>query len=426
MTHIRSVIQDLIDRRLWPVALLLVAAVVATPILLGGGSDAGDDIVSVPPAPKTDQPADAVVAAIDARAGARVVRGGKGPDPFRKVTGKAGTGTPSVPATDEGGNVPIDVSPGGGAAPSGPPSGPDGSGGIPTPDVVPAPNGPGTPTTPRSPSTPSQYDESAAVNLRFGQTGAVKSLRGVAAFTPLPSAQDPFFVFEGVLRGTNLARFLVSEKVTATGDGKCRPKPTNCQVIDLQPGDSQYFDLKTDDGRSLQYQLDYVSKSKLSAKGKILLVKRSSYSARVRFGRTSAPAPARRLGRLAALGGSTKPVAQYLGVSSDRGAAVFALAPGTRLVSKEFCLDGGACRTIALARGASAVVSRGGVNHGIRVMTIERRQAKSDKLARLARHSASDTGRTVLRRMLADGPTAASIGKLRYSPVLGTVSRVKP
>src|SRR3954468_24628166 len=40
MSAVRNIFNDLVDRRLWPVALALLAALVAVPVMLGGGSSA--------------------------------------------------------------------------------------------------------------------------------------------------------------------------------------------------------------------------------------------------------------------------------------------------------------------------------------------------------------------------------------------------
>ena len=54
MTVVRSIFRDLVDRRLWPVAVALVAALVAVPLLLGrgdaGATDAGPRTAPLPPA----------------------------------------------------------------------------------------------------------------------------------------------------------------------------------------------------------------------------------------------------------------------------------------------------------------------------------------------------------------------------------------
>jgi hypothetical protein len=42
--------------------------------------------------------------------------------------------------------------------------------------------------------------------------------------------------------------FLVSSDAKATGDGKCRPSKRDCQTIELQPGDTEYFDVAAPDG----------------------------------------------------------------------------------------------------------------------------------------------------------------------------------
>ena len=47
MSFLKNVLHDLVEKRLWPVAIALVAALVAVPIVLGGSSSSAD-------APATD------------------------------------------------------------------------------------------------------------------------------------------------------------------------------------------------------------------------------------------------------------------------------------------------------------------------------------------------------------------------------------
>jgi len=52
MTFARNLIRDLVERRLWPLALLLVVAIVAIPLAFAGGDGAstGDDALALAPA----------------------------------------------------------------------------------------------------------------------------------------------------------------------------------------------------------------------------------------------------------------------------------------------------------------------------------------------------------------------------------------
>ena len=81
-------------------------------------------------------------------------------------------------------------------------------------------------------------------------------LRDVPRLTPLPSADNPFFVFLGVLEDRETLVFLLSSDVTATGDGKCRPSSKSCQTIELKTGDTEFFDFAQEDGTVIQYQMD--------------------------------------------------------------------------------------------------------------------------------------------------------------------------
>ena len=49
MSILRNLLADLVEKRLWPVAVVLAGALVAVPFLLGGGGDAGTaDVAAIP------------------------------------------------------------------------------------------------------------------------------------------------------------------------------------------------------------------------------------------------------------------------------------------------------------------------------------------------------------------------------------------
>ncbi|MGZ8633179.1 MAG: hypothetical protein ACXWZZ_04890, partial [Solirubrobacteraceae bacterium] len=95
------------------------------------------------------------------------------------------------------------------------------------------------------------------LTLRFGEAGHLKTLKDIARLAPLPTADNPFFVFTGVLEDGKTAVFLLSSDATATGDGHCKPSAKACQTIEVKQGDTEFFDL-TVNGEAVQYQLDVV------------------------------------------------------------------------------------------------------------------------------------------------------------------------
>ncbi|HEX2015990.1 MAG TPA: hypothetical protein VGN69_04785 [Solirubrobacteraceae bacterium] len=94
--------------------------------------------------------------------------------------------------------------------------------------------------------------------MRFGPAGALRPRPDPVRLTPLPSAGDPQVVFLGVLRGGRRASFLLSSRATATGDGRCRPSPSSCQVLDLAPGETEFLDVRDPARGLVQYELDLV------------------------------------------------------------------------------------------------------------------------------------------------------------------------
>ncbi len=93
---------------------------------------------------------------------------------------------------------------------------------------------------------------------RLREPGSQKTLRDFGRLSSLPSANDPLFVFLGVLSGGKKAVFLVKQGVKAAGDGVCRPSKATCDTVEMESGDTAFFDVETDKG-VVQYQLDVES-----------------------------------------------------------------------------------------------------------------------------------------------------------------------
>lgn len=237
MTFLRNIGADLVEKRLWPVAVALLVALIAVPTLLAKSSS--DDAGVAPATPVAGVAAvksDQVLALNTAPAGRRK-RGGSVKNPFVQLFVPKATATEAVPVE--------------GAADSGKTAGDTSSGST------------GTKTTGTTPakkkSAPKEDLDVRRVTLRFGEPGAMRTIKDIPRLTPLPSTDNPFFVFVGIKDDGETLVFLVSSEVKATGDGVCRPKAT-CELIELKAGDTEFFDLVTDEGLK-QYQMDVISLS---------------------------------------------------------------------------------------------------------------------------------------------------------------------
>jgi hypothetical protein len=127
---------------------------------------------------------------------------------------------------------------------------------------APAGNAPSTAPAPQAPAdpAPAKRHELLSLTVRFGdsESGRLEKLN-LARLKPLPSAEDPILVYLGVSEDKKSALFLVDSRVEAQGDGSCRPNPVNCETISLREGETEFFDVLDEEGKTqAQYQLDLV------------------------------------------------------------------------------------------------------------------------------------------------------------------------
>jgi hypothetical protein len=255
MSFLKNVLHDLVEKRLWPVAIALVAALVAVPIVLGGSSksDAGAPAVDVAAVTAPNGLANhrdvarGQVVSLEEQAAGKVQRSGKVRDPFvqhhqpkpvKVVVAK--TTAPKTAAATQGGET----------SPQ-------------TGDSNPFTS---TTTAPKKPETTSV--DTYRVKLSFGEVGAMKSYDNVARLTPLPSSDNPFFVYLGLADDQKSAIFLINADAVPNGDGSCKPTHDDCQQIVLRAGDTEFFDLQSGTAGVVQYQLDLksIKKSKAASK----------------------------------------------------------------------------------------------------------------------------------------------------------------
>jgi hypothetical protein len=265
MSAVRNLVNDLVDRRLWPVALALLGALVAVPMLLGGGSKAP---ASAPAAPLA---AAAGAAAPNAQAAVALSQPSTSTNPTYRpgpVRNPFAQHKVPAPATTNPSSAPAPSAP---SVPSSAPSVPSGGGGVP---VTTTPIVPGSGGGRRDATETNVW----RVNLRFGEAGDQKTHKDIPRLSPLPSATNPFFIFLGVLADGKTAVFLISSDTTATGDGKCKPNPEQCDTIEMRAGDTEFFDVAQGNAGVTQYELDLLKVFKNTVKGKAAAAKASRVS----------------------------------------------------------------------------------------------------------------------------------------------------
>jgi hypothetical protein len=224
MNAVTSIWGQLMRRRLWPVAVLLIAAMAAIPVVLT--RDATPVAAPAEPAPAVSAKADdtiaePVVAKVEAadRGRRRRVLGAR-KDPFEPAPVKQPKKAKTADAKPDD-------------APTTTPSA-----GAPT-----APTGPVAAPTPK----PKVYPAGTLV-IRFGDAESevlprlvLRKLKGLPADGG--TDEEPLLVYVGLTDHGTKAKFLVDDSLEVTGDGDCKPHTSNCETIALAPGETEFFDV---------------------------------------------------------------------------------------------------------------------------------------------------------------------------------------
>jgi hypothetical protein len=215
MNAVTNIWRQLVRSKLWPVALLLLAALVAVPMLL-----AREPAVPEPIAPVAvnteagDSIAEPIVAKVtpEDRSRRRRVLGVR-KDPFKPAPVKqakvdeADT-IPEAPDTD------VPTAPGGDDGGSGEPA------------EKPVFYAPGT------------------IIVRFGDANNDTLDRfAIPKLGPVPDDEFPLLVYMGLTKDGKRAKFLVDAALEVDGDGTCKPHPASCEVIELAVGETEFLDV---------------------------------------------------------------------------------------------------------------------------------------------------------------------------------------
>jgi hypothetical protein len=227
--------RDLRDKRLWPVAAVLVLALVAIPVVLAKPAPKGAPAPGPVATASADGPAPLVAspASIRSNTGGAIVVG-KFKDPFHQQH------VPAAPKTDAG------SSPGGDSKPSSSDAGSGGGGGGGS-----APSG-GSANSGKTIHTHSE-PRVKKLKVEFGKADGDRKVLELTPGSPLPGASNPLIVFTDFGSGGKRPVFLISSDVVKSeGDGSCKPSKAICSEMSIGVGDTQFFDILGGD----QYQLD--------------------------------------------------------------------------------------------------------------------------------------------------------------------------
>jgi hypothetical protein len=265
----QDVWHDLREKRLWPIAALLLLAIVAIPALLTKSAAQPPASSPVATAPAPDE---RVTVELD---GGGAASSGAGSSLEKFAEGDPFTPPGAIAANaDSAGDTTATLA--GASADDGSAQSEGGSdGGSPTS----SPDAPVAPPTTRTETA--EYEYVADVTLWIGDRR--RKIRGLRKLDMLPSQRAPVLIFMGTAGKGGNAVFLVDSTLKAAGEGRCVPSLANCVYVHLGPGSEHVF--TTQDGDSYGLRVEEIRRVKVRASR----ARAARPSARVAAGDDAAP-----------------------------------------------------------------------------------------------------------------------------------------
>lgn len=259
MSVINETWRQLVRRRLWPIAVLLLGGLVAVPVLLAR-DPAPASPVPAPPASSADggalakEPIVTVASADQPQRRRRVLGAAKNPftpaptpEPEKSDDGGSGTGG-SGSASHGGTSASSSPTP----SPSSPPAS--------TPPVlVPVPAPTPAPEAPKKKTYPPD-----SLTVRFGGESLTRMTLKTGQALPRGTGgadDQPALVYLGPAKRGKEAVFLLDASVKAQGDGTCDSEsPDTCDTLHLNAGETEFLDVVDESGEvTASYELDVVA-----------------------------------------------------------------------------------------------------------------------------------------------------------------------
>jgi hypothetical protein len=254
---------DLREKRLAPVAIVLLLGLIAVPVLLAKPADDPGPAPVVAAPKKTENEALAALTKVklgDEQVGRGSTLGVFDPDnPFHPPKGTMKKD--DVSATGAGPTTGGQASPGAGSTEA-----PGATGGLGGGVTLPGGGttggtGGGDGTTTTTTTTVYKY----VVDLTFTANGHTRTIKGMEKLDMLPNESSPLLIFMGVTPKGGDAVFLVDSTLEAAGEGRCKPSPSDCAFAYVGAGSEYFF---TDpDGNTYTIRIDEIRKVKVGASG---------------------------------------------------------------------------------------------------------------------------------------------------------------
>lgn len=261
---LNSLKSDLLDRRFLPVLVLLGVALVAALAfsVLGGGSSTS------PPPPVTGassgvtgasgvvaiSPAPAVSKAVAETTSSAHQHSGAPRNPFTPLPSSQ-----AKPATASSSSAPAKSSSSASSSGSG--------SGSSSPSGSSTGGGSSAPSTPAKPAHPKPPHKIYNVDVLFGAAPVgtpapsipLTAFNNLTRLYPLAVNGEAPLVFTGVTAGGAGAIFTIVREVFPHGPAVCHPSASQCQAIQLKPGQSEELEYIPPTGQALIYRLELVS-----------------------------------------------------------------------------------------------------------------------------------------------------------------------
>jgi hypothetical protein len=304
---------DLRAKRLWPVALVLLAGIVAVPLVLA--KKAEDPAVAPAPAaeakpPEPEGPAELAEVKLEdlgQGSGSSLSSFDDPSNPFapppkvlNRIRDEAdGEGAPAAggsgggaPAPRIEGDVNFNIGAGsGGGAGAGTGAGDTGGGTTGgTGDTGDTGETPAPPVDGGEQTTTVSYTYVADVAFRANNRR--RKIKGMEKLDILPDRANPLLIFLGVTEQAGNAVFLVDSTLKGAGEGSCKPSNSECAFLYLGPGSEHEF--TNEEGDSYTLRVDEIRRVKIGDGKKKAGASKKDKKKKLAGAALEQPSPARR------------------------------------------------------------------------------------------------------------------------------------
>jgi len=276
-----SLRRDLFERRLWLVLVVLLAAIVAVPLLLIKSAPAAGSAAATPAAPafavtSAGPSASAGGSVAATTVPAKTLEASLPRDPFasgepklaakpQSETTSTSSGSSNTPASSSTSTTSSSTTPAPAAMVSPSPATASSSTTASTPSTTtttPATTPTSTiATVPSTTPTATQSWTVYSVAVRYGKDTSTPVRTDLPRLAPLPSVTAPQVMFMGVMAGGQQAVFALGSGLGHTGPGLCRPDHAQCSAIVLRAGQTEVITIPTRSGghRKMLLKLVHIS-----------------------------------------------------------------------------------------------------------------------------------------------------------------------